>query len=230
MIYVTSDAHGTSLARFLRLLDRAGFGDADRLFVLGDVIDRNGDGGAAMLRWILGRQNVELLLGNHEKMLLECSFLFEGRKAAETTAQMRAQMLWTRNGAGVTIESLQALGKASPDVLKEILGMLRSAPLYRRVCAGGRECLLVHAGLGNFSPEKKLEDYEPRELLWTRPSPEERYFPDVLTVFGHTPTGLYYGEWGRMFTAQTWVNIDTGAAGGGFPMLLRLEDLQPFYA
>ena len=41
MIYVTSDAHGTSLARFLRLLDRAGFGDADRLFVLGGVIDRN---------------------------------------------------------------------------------------------------------------------------------------------------------------------------------------------
>ena len=30
--------------------------------------------------------------------------------------------------------------------------------------------------------------------------------------------------------AKTWIDIDTGAAGGGAPMLLRLDDLQPFYA
>ena len=33
-----------------------------------------------------------------------------------------------------------------------------------------------------------------------------------------------------MFRTDTWIDIDTGAAGGGAPMLLRLDDLQPFYA
>ena len=51
MIYATSDLHGYSLESFLRLLEKAGFGDSDVLYVLGDVIDRNGDGGIAMLRW-----------------------------------------------------------------------------------------------------------------------------------------------------------------------------------
>jgi serine/threonine protein phosphatase 1 len=69
MIYATSDIHGYPLDSFLRMLDSAGFGDTDTLYVLGDVIDRNGDGGIAMLRWIMNTPNVRFLLGNHEKML-----------------------------------------------------------------------------------------------------------------------------------------------------------------
>ena len=76
MHYVTSDLHGYPLDSFLRLLESAGFGDSDCLYVLGDVIDRNGDGGVAMLRWMMTRPNVEMILGNHEAMLLSCAFLF----------------------------------------------------------------------------------------------------------------------------------------------------------
>ena len=54
MIYATSDLHGYPLDAFRRLLDAAGFGASDTLYVLGDVIDRNGDGGVAMLRWMMG--------------------------------------------------------------------------------------------------------------------------------------------------------------------------------
>ena len=49
MIYVTSDLHGYPLKDFQRLLNKANFGEDDFLFVLGDVIDRNGDGGVEML-------------------------------------------------------------------------------------------------------------------------------------------------------------------------------------
>ena len=48
--------------------------DDDFLYILGDVIDRNGDGGVAMLRWIIARPNVQLLMGNHEAMMLDCDF------------------------------------------------------------------------------------------------------------------------------------------------------------
>ena len=52
MIFATSDLHGYPLDSFLRLLDKAGFSSSDRLYVIGDVIDRNGDGGVAALRWM----------------------------------------------------------------------------------------------------------------------------------------------------------------------------------
>ena len=59
MIYATSDLHGFPLEGFQNLLDHAGFSDNDYLFVLGDVIDRNGDGGIGLLQWMMLQPNVE---------------------------------------------------------------------------------------------------------------------------------------------------------------------------
>ncbi len=233
MIYATSDLHGYPLPSFLRLLKSAGFRDDDYLWILGDVIDRNGDGGIAMLRWIMEQPNTGMLLGNHEAMMLTCSFLFdkvtEESIDALTDDQMRSLLHWMRNGSQPTMESLHALNEQDPAALGDLLDFLRDAPLYAAVSAGGKDYLLVHSGLGNFSPTKKLRDYTPDELLWHRPSPAENWFPDVTTILGHTPTGYRFGQPGRMFRTETWIDIDTGAAGGGSPMLLRLDDLRPFY-
>lgn len=234
MIYATSDLHGYPLDSFLRLLESAGFGDRDSLYVLGDVVDRNGDGGVAMLRWMMSRPNVEMILGNHEAMLLSCSFLFDEVTDENVDHlsfdQMRLLLQWMRNGSQPTMKALRELHNANPEALNDLLDYLRDAPLYTMVTAGGKDFLLVHSGLGNFSPERKLSDYEPDELLWTRPSEDDRYFPDVMTILGHTPTGYRFGEKGKMFRTETWIDIDTGAAGGGAPMLLRLDDMKAFYA
>ena len=48
--YAISDLHGYPLVELQKLLAAAAFGAEDTLYVLGDVIDRNGDGGIAMLR------------------------------------------------------------------------------------------------------------------------------------------------------------------------------------
>jgi len=233
MIYVTSDLHGYSIDSFLRLLEKASFGDSDELYVLGDVIDRNGDGGIAMLRWMMNRPNVEFLLGNHEAMMLSCSFLFEEITDENvdklTSEQLQLLMQWMSNGCECTMNSLRALKEKDPDAYNDLMDYVRDAPLYAAVSAGGKDFLLVHSGLGNFSPERKLSKYEPDELLWHRPAPDEQYFPDVITILGHTPTGYLFGEKGKMFRADTWIDIDTGAAGGGSPMLLRLDDLKAFY-
>ncbi len=234
MIYATSDLHGYPLDSFLRLLETAGFGDDDCLYVLGDVIDRHGDGGIAALRWMMSRPNVELILGNHEEMLLSCAFLFTEITDANLDDldenQLRRLAQWMRNGSKPTMKALLELKNRNPGALNDLLDYLRDAPLYAAVSAGGKDFLLVHSGLGNFSPERKLSDYEPEELLWHRPAPGEVYFPEITTVLGHTPTGYLFGEKGKMFRTETWIDIDTGAAGSGAPMLLRLDDLQPFYA
>lgn len=236
MIYVTSDLHGYPLDRFQALLDKAGFGDDDFLFILGDVIDRNGDGGVEMLDWIMVQPNIELLLGNHEAMLLECAFLFdeitEESLNGLSAEQMNSLARWMVNGAEPTMDNLSRLNRRRPGAASEIVEFLRDAPLYETVTAGGRDFVLCHAGLGGFRPGKPLDDYSLKELLWTRPTLEDRYFDDVITVFGHTPT-VYLGcDPMRAVRTETWINIDTGAACGEpeAPMLLRLDDLKEFYA
>ncbi len=233
MIYSTSDPHGYPLSDFQRLLDRARFSDSDFLFVLGDVVDRNGDGGIAMLEWMMLQPNVQLILGNHEAMLLACDFLFQEITDDLVNGmdldQISLIMHWMQNGAEPTLNALQALRKRDPEALFDLLDYLKDAPLYDTVTAGGRDFLLVHSGLGHFRKDKRLSDYEAHDLLWHRPTPDEQYFDDITTILGHTPTA-FYGAANRMFQTPTWIDIDTGAASGHPPMLLRLDDLTPFYA
>lgn len=233
MIYVTSDLHGYPLEKFMALLDSVRFGNDDFLFILGDVIDRNGDGGVSLLRWIMLQPNVELLLGNHEAMMLDCAFLFEEITDDSlnrlTAGRMDALARWLANGAEATLASLRRLNARDPDAIADIFAFLRDAPLWDTVPTEDRDFILTHAGLGNFSPGKRLSRYDDRELLWHRPSKDERYHDHIITVFGHTPTALY-GTPGRAFRTDTWIDVDTGAAGGGSPMLLRLDDMREFYA
>lgn len=234
MLYVTSDLHGYPLDGFLRLLDKASFSDADELIVLGDVIDRNGDGGVGMLRWLIQQVNARMLLGNHEAMLLSCSFLFdtitEDSIERLDWEQLSLWLNWAQNGAEPTVDALRALFREDEETARAILDWLRDAPLYEEVEVPGRRYVLTHAGLGGFSPEKRLSDYTLEELLWNRPQLDDRYFPHITTVFGHTPTALYGPAYtGRMLPTDTWIDIDTGAASGYPPMLLRLDDGRPFY-
>jgi Calcineurin-like phosphoesterase. len=234
MIYVTSDLHGYPLSDFLHLLDRARFSDADDLIILGDVIDRNGDGGIAMLRWMLQQVNVRMILGNHEAMLLSCRFLFdtvtEASLADLDNTKMELLSVWMMNGAEPTLKALKSLFHEDEETARELLDYLEDAPLYEVADVPGKSYLLVHSGLGNFKKGKRLSEYSPDEMLWTRPKLGDKYYRNATTVFGHTPTEYYGSEYtGRMLKTRTWIDIDTGAAGGNPPMILRLDDEQPFY-
>ncbi|MBQ8683860.1 MAG: metallophosphoesterase [Clostridia bacterium] len=233
-IYVTSDLHGLMLADLQKLLDKAGFGEADWLFILGDVIDRQNDGGVSVLRWLLCQPNAQLLLGNHEAMLLSCDFLFEEitEDSVEAFSEEKMQLWYnyTQNGGDVTLKALGALRETDPEAVEDILAYLREAPLYETVEAGGRHFLLVHAGLENFSPDKKLSEYTADELLWAWLEPDTVYFDGVMTVLGHTPTLAFGREHkGKIMFKPTWIDVDVGVHCGNPPALLRLDDLQEFY-
>jgi len=235
LIYVTSDLHGISPKRFFSLLEKGGFGQGERdfLYILGDVIDR-GEHGVELLHWIFSRPDVQLLRGNHEQMLLDCAFLFEliteDSISELDTEQMDLVATWLFNGAEPTLEALRDLYRQSPELFLALIEELSDTPLLEAVTAGGRDFLLTHAGLGGFSPDKRFSDYTPHQLLWSRPSAGDRYFDHITTVFGHTPTQTYGKEYaGRMFETATWIDIDTGSAFGGTPMLLRLDDMEAFY-
>lgn len=233
MIYVISDLHGYPLANFKKLLEKAAFSDDDFLYLLGDCIDRNGDGGVEMLCWLLEQPNVQLILGNHEAMLLACSFVFE-EITEETINALTAEKMgllqqYMQNGGDVTLKALRDLRNRAPDLIADIFDYLHDAPLYEAVSAGGKDFLLLHSGIDHFEKAKKLSQYAQDDFLWTWTSLETDYFDEIITVFGHTPT-LTYGEeyTGKILKTRTWIDIDVGAGFGQEPVLLRLDDLQEF--
>lgn len=234
MIYVISDLHGLELEKLKGLLKKANFDDGDWLFVLGDVIDRQNDGGVEILKWLLEQPNAELILGNHEAMLLSCDFLFEeitndsiGKLDGGKMQLLSNYML---NGGDVTLKALRDLRKQDPEMFKYILEYLKEAPLYETVSAGGKDFLLCHSGLDNFLPDKELSDYTADEFIWATPKITEHYFDDVITVFGHTPTMCFGDEFnGKILKTDTWIDIDVGVFCGNEPALLRLDDLKEFY-
>lgn len=233
-VYVTSDLHGLPLADLKRLLNIVSFNDGDWLFVLGDVIDRQNDGGIAILKWLLEQPNAQLILGNHEAMLLSCDFVFDEITDENienfTKEKMELLMNYTHNGGDVTLKELRSLMQAEPDTLDDILDYLREAPIYETVNVGNKDFLLVHSGLDNFDKNKKLSDYAADELIWACPKITDEYFDDVITVFGHTPTMSYnHANKGKILKTKTWIDIDVGVPYGNSPALLRLDDLEEFY-
>jgi serine/threonine protein phosphatase 1 len=131
------------------------------------------------------------------------------------------------NGAENTIS---ALSKETQQTREDILEYLRDCPLYETVSIGEKDFLLVHGGLGNYKDGKSIKEYTPEELLFMRPDLHTRYSSDYTTIIGHTPTNYYLREYkGKILKTDTWIDIDTGAASGLTPSLLRLDDMAEFY-
>lgn len=232
MVYVSSDWHGVPYETIQTLLDKANFGDDDYLFVIGDIIDR-GEHGVDLIKKIMFKPNIKLIRGNHEEMLINCKFLFD-EVTNETLDSFKYTYLtdlrnWQYNGG---IPTMDALKNETPEMRQMILEFVEDTPFYDTVAVGDRDFLLVHGGIALDENGKmiKLSECLPYDLIWTRPGFQTEYSHDFMTIIGHTPTAYYDREnKGRIFKTDTWIDIDTGAACGLNPCLLRLDDMQEFY-
>ncbi len=231
MIYLTSDLHG-KFESLQRLLQAARFWEhpENHLYILGDVVDRSNLGGVDILKWIMDAPNVTLLMGNHEKMMLDAGWIFdEDASKYPDSGMVKALDRWKRNGADFTIRALKA---EDATVRSRIFAYVQECPLYQQLELSDRRYVLVHGGLGQFEKGKDLSEYSWHDLLWERPDLSTTYEPDAYTViFGHTPT--YYLDpkyQNRMVKTAGWWNIDTGAASKqGHPMLLCLDTGEEYY-
>ncbi len=231
MIYVTSDLHGYSIEKIKKKLIEISFGEEDHLYILGDYIDCDPDG-LDIIRWIMSQSNVTLLLGNHEAMLLDNQFLFDGDSIPAVLdlkgEQRNSYCVWTSNGGYATIDSMQ---RFSDSQIKHIFRFLEKAPLYKEIEVNGKKFILTHSGLGSFAPDKPLSEYSRFDLVWTRPTLNTRYYENGRKViFGHSPTVLFGSEFrGKPIFTDTWINIDVGARIGLQPLILCLDDMKLFY-
>lgn len=190
------------------------FSERDRLYILGDVIDR-AEGGLDLLRWVMETPNVTMLLGNHEEMCLRLlrHYRFAGEK--------KRAFLW-ENGSSTY---RRIITECNSGERKSICAFLARLPDHLELEVEGQRFHLVHAWPG--------EERDTR--LWRRPSPSDPApFPDRLTLIGHTPTCRFQeAEPMRIWRGNGVLDLDCGCGHnwtGRRLGCLRLEDMQEFYA
>lgn len=213
MIYVISDIHG-QYVKFKQMLELIKFSDEDQLFVLGDVVDR-GNSSIKTLRYVMSRPNIKMLVGNHEKMMIDALRGDAG------------EYLWYANGGYHTMNELSSYSEIEQD---KYLDFIASLELTHELQINNQTYLLCHAGI-RFDKDIPLINREhANDIVWMRD--EFYYFEPVpdkyIVIFGHTPTKNISGKW-EIWRNKNKICIDCGAAYGGKLACLRLNDMQEFY-
>ena len=85
-ILAIGDVHGHFEA-LLRLLDKAGYGDGDELWFVGDLVNRGPDS-AGVLRFVHGLARKRVVLGNHDFSILVQAQRFPGNKLQASTLEV----------------------------------------------------------------------------------------------------------------------------------------------
>ena len=224
MTYVMSDLHGMC-GKYFEMLDKIGAGDGDKIYILGDVIDR-GRGSDAILLSMMDDWRIVPILGNHEFLALPVlKALCDGKPFGEIE-KTKAYRAWVSSGGGPTSEAFRSRGR---DVQRKMVDYIGSFRIYEEIETAGGKFHLSHT-LPEFDPSRGVHDVTLREFILGEPDYDIRYDPDMTFVTGHTPT-----EWidpsgkGRVRRGSGHIAVDCGAAFGGKLGCICLETTEEFY-
>ena len=187
------DVHG-HYNGLMQLLEAIAPGLEDRVYFVGDLIDRGPD--SAQVISFVKKSAYQCVRGNHEQMLID---IFP-----DGSMQQPALQSWLYSGGQTTLASY----KEDIDLLTEHFHWLKTLPIYLDL----GDIWLAHAGVHpGLSPVEQTA----QELCWIREpfhSMEQPYFPNKLIVTGHTITFTFPGvEPGKIVRGRGWLDIDTGA-------------------
>ncbi len=227
MIYAVSNLHG-NYTKFKELLKVISFKDTDIMYVLGDIVDY-GEESMELVGDLSVRYNVYPIVGEHDFMAVKMLSGFEKMlKSGETPDKKFISKMteWTQNGGQVTLEAFRTL---DAEMREGIIDYLSDMTLYEEVSAGGKEYILVHAGIAGYKEDMDLEELKPEAFFTEALDLTKQYFKDKTIVVGHNPTTEENGGDGKIFYGNGSINIDCGEARGGTVACLRLDDLREFY-
>ena len=200
----------------------------DKVYFLGDAMDRGPDGYALFLE-LLSDERVVYLKGNHEDMMAK------GIEGYITCSDIYDDFgLWTlSNGGSSTWNSIRTL---SDEVLLQIVAKLHKLPcevVY--VNKKGQTVYMNHAGIPPMFREGKSEwdliwnrkyYYEKRPDFWN----EENWNPEwdnSYLVHGHTPIKEDIGI--LKYSDDHCFNLDIGAVWRNKTVLFDLDTFKPTY-
>jgi serine/threonine protein phosphatase 1 len=188
---IIGDVHG-HYDTLISLLDAIAPKSDDRIYFLGDLIDR-GPQSAQVVDFVY-KNKYPCLLGNHEQMLLD----------AVGNGQISSNLLqaWLYSGGYATLVSY------NNNIPQEHIDWMKKLPIYLDL----GDIWLVHAGL---HPQMPLDTQSSEQFCWIRDefhSMSQPYFADKLIITGHTITFTFPGvQPGQLVAGAGWLDIDTGA-------------------
>lgn len=209
MIYACSDIHG-DLAMYNHIISH--ITNEDTLYIIGDVIDRKPDG-IAILQDIMKRENIVLLLGNHEWFLLQCLYLYKDYYMSTWISE--------RNGGSSTAKAFLALSESEQ---KDIIDYLVSCKCCELLTVNNIKYALVHGcyykGIENvksFEDSRLVED-----CLWDSELKHscDDFLDCTIIVHGHVPLG-HVGLSSPYMRGKRF--IDGGNVFGGCQILYNLN-------
>lgn len=242
--YVVSDLHG-QYKLFKKGLKETGFCEDDMLYVIGDVIDRGSDG-VKLLQCIKRNKNMDLLIGNHEHMMLN-SVDPDGKDVCEG----EDYDLWLfLNGGMVTYQHYLELTEKSR---KSLLAWLRNRYVIKTLEVGGKKFCLTHSYYDPYFENKRCRELtymETWEIVWKSLFRDERATHceniykdyDHTFIIGHVPVQKVRCEYAaeedynrlEIFKLGNLIDIDGGCSYMGRngiksgALFLRLDDMKEF--
>ena len=243
-VYVVSDLHG-QYDVFTEGIEKSGFNDEDYLYVIGDAIDR-GDDGIRILQHIMEHNNMDLLIGNHELLMLN-SVDLKGKDKCNGDSSR----LWLYgNGGNKTFAQYEKLSlKARKDLLLWLMGR----DLIKTLEVNGRSFCLTHSYYIEGQENKAYSEMNYEDIwkiVWVSMYRDDRgtWGPDIYQYYDHTfITGhvpvLLVMRWFerhesfnelRIFEKRNFIDIDGGCALGyqeglnNGALFLRLNDMKVF--
>ena len=214
--YVMSDLHG-QYDMFIKMIEKIKFNEQDNMYILGDVIDR-GPAGIKIIDYIRSSENIHLLRGNHEQMLVEYFM-------TDIEYESWADAPWFENGGYTTYLELKEKGA---EYLCDLIKYILKLPTYKII----DNYFLVHAGLNTnkeiTSLEEAIKNSSEETLLWCRDFIINDHKIEGYTVIcGHTQTRTFGSD--KIIKFKNNILIDCGCASGADPGCLRLDDMEEFY-
>lgn len=213
--YVMSDLHGEYL-KFKKMLKKIKFNpDEDKLYILGDAIDR-GDGGLDIIEEIRNSKNnsMELIMGNHEYMMLD---FFENPYTIYN---------WLERDGQITYQQILEKGEGYKLDLIDYIKNLKDHIILDQY-------VLIHGGFfvpGNSSTlEEALKNSNLEERVENRDFfISNKEIENFTVISGHTTTGSLGKK--NIIHKKGKILIDCGCGfSDGKLACLRLNDLKEFY-
>ena len=231
MIYVMSDIHG-NYEKYCLMLKKLNLKETDALFILGDVID-GGKDGIKILKDMMYRSNIFPVMGEREYLAEKFLPMIQGAKTPDECAQFiedgskKDFARWLKGGSYGTIEAFLSLSEEGKE---SVIDYLSEFSPYDEVEAGGREFVLVHAGIKDFEEGKDLEDYDEEAFVLEKADYKKVYYSDKFLVTGHTPTAIIEGSKGNgVFSAKRHLAINTIEITDGKLTAVCLDTMKVYY-
>jgi serine/threonine protein phosphatase 1 len=172
-----SDIHGF-YGKYMDMIQKIDLKDEDTLIINGDTIDR-GPNGIKILQDVMQRPNVELIMGNHEVMMLLTTLAETEDDFAESLA------CWVSNGCAPTFNAFRNLSEKEQE---EMIVFLLKAPFEKDLEVNGKKFHIVHG----FPADNEYDE------VWNRPEADTIYEPfqkdGIQLIIGHSPVYLFHGN------------------------------------